>query len=700
MDKECELRYLQKVEDVIAGRIQDAEQHLSSSAANILESKRELWRNFYELDPEEIAANTQLIENDVIQHEYNQKNLFTLYRQKDNPYFGRIDFLYPGESGPDKCYIGLSNLNEKDSTDILVFDWRAPISSMYYNYELGPASFTAPVGEIHGSIVGKYQYKISRGEMQYMFDSSVTVHDEILQLELSGNASDRMRNIVATIQKEQNTIIRTDAEKTLIVQGAAGSGKTSIALHRVAYLLYRYRNTLKSSNILIISPSKMFSNYIAGVLPELGEECIIEMSMADLAKNELGPHLKLESRLHYLDHYLSVSEIDTQRAEMVRFKSSPQFLSLMNEYASIRTGEIYQPAAISLGTLSLSEELLRGLYEKQLIRYAPVERIKRIREVVHERFSVEVGGKRLKNELYNLVEETLDSFEKYGSLISEYNRFIEYLNDHGYQAGSLVANRVPFEDVFPLLLLKSKLFGTPDNRIIKHLLIDEMQDYTPVQYEIINMMFKCPKTILGDIEQVVDSLTNIGNNVVLQNIYDGSSVYLELNTSYRSTYEISELAKCIIQSDRYKSVERHGDKPVLFFCEDTLSQSRRMAADINDLVQRGYSSIAVMCKTIEEASDIWEKLRLSADDIRLLINPDEKYNQGVIVTTCFIAKGLEFDCVLIPNCSSSNYIDQAGAKPLYVSATRALHQLYFYAGKETLSSHLTRALDKGLLQAV
>lgn len=693
MNQEAELKYLQRVDSLIESRIEKMEHSQSETRAEILESKRELWQNFYELDPEEVAASTVMIEGDVIRHDDNEKQLRTLYRQKHSPYFGRIDFCEDGYT--DTFYIGIASLNDESSlADNLVYDWRAPVSSMYYNFETGPASFQAPVGLIEGDITAKYQYKILDGKLLYMFDSSITIQDEILQMELGGNASDRMKNIISTIQKEQNQIIRAERNQTLIVQGAAGSGKTSIALHRVAYLLYQYKDTMKSSNILIISPSRMFSTYISGVLPELGEDGIIEMSLADLAEKELGAKTKRESRFNYIETCLS-GKCSAKRIKQLDFKASSEFLNLMESYIEKRATEIFVPESIQIGPVEVDETELLCLYQEHFVRLAPYQRIQQIREFVHERVADYVGDRGVRKEIRQQLDETLDSFQNYSSLQDEYNLFLEYLNREGYPSGTAVAGKVPYEDVYPLVLFKMKLFGKPNYKFIKHLLIDEMQDYTPVQYEILNMVFDCPKTILGDIEQTVDPYTNIGSLDVLRNIYSGKCVFLEMNKSYRSSYEITEVAKSILGSASYESVDRHGDKPRFIRC-DSLEKQAAAIKDRIDKLTANYDSIAVMCKTSAEAKALWTAID-SESDVRLLTDPDEVYNSGVIVTTCFIAKGLEFDCVLVPNCDHSNYHKPIDRKPLYVAATRALHQLDFYCVADKPSDFLQNAIDSSMI---
>ena len=340
---------------------------------------------------------------------------------------------------------------------------------------------------------------------------------------------------------------------------------------------------------------------------------------------------------------------------------------------------------------------MREMYDNHFSRCAPADRISKIEELIKQRLVDTLAIKSLNKEGDAKIQEILNSFHSFGSLVEEYNGFLDFLNQRGYHGGTNISRTVPYEDVFPLLLFKYKFFGTPDFRFIKHLLIDEMQDYTPVQYEILNMMFTCPKTIMGDIEQAVDPFTNIGSLDTLRSLYGESNVFLELNTSYRSSYEITEVAKSILGGSDYEAVSRHGDCPVLTEVASDEEQALSLLDDIARFTERGYGSIAVMCKTGTEAENLWKRVK-DKRSIRLLINPDQTYNQGVIITTCAIAKGLEFDCVLIPNCDDTNYRNPYGRKPLYVACTRALHQLRFYCHAGHMSEYLVSARDGGLLK--
>ncbi|WMJ89965.1 UvrD-helicase domain-containing protein [Anaerocolumna sp. MB42-C2] len=284
-----EAGYLAKVQKAIHEKLDEIEVSMDKNKQLVINQKKYLWGNIYEMDLQEIASNREDISRDIDDQNSMFKTKRLLEKLLDNTYFGRIDFVYEGESdeNAEKIYIGLGGFSPKSSIGQLVYDWRAPISSLYYDYEKGPASYEAPAGDIAGKIILKRQFKIRKGIMEYAFDGSIKIDDDILQRELSQNGSVKMRNIVSTIQREQNLIVRDKDTKIMVVQGVAGSGKTSIALHRIAYLLYKNRKNINSSNIIIISPNAVFSDYISNILPELGEENICEMKFDELAHKEL-----------------------------------------------------------------------------------------------------------------------------------------------------------------------------------------------------------------------------------------------------------------------------------------------------------------------------------------------------------------------------------------------------------------------------
>ncbi len=697
MDQRRELDYLERVKNEIKNMIIELGDSISQKKKEIIELRRALWQNIYEMDPAEIAFNNQVIDGEVVRSIDKKKALHKLEKMYLSPYFARIDFDI--DNIVDAYYIGLGHFQEKNGYDILVYDWRAPISSLFYDYGVGKAQYQAPMGIIYGEIKAKYQYKVKDGEMVYMFDSSITVNDDILQKELSNNSSEKMRNIVASIQAEQNKIIRANRDDTLIVQGVAGSGKTSIALHRVAFLLYKYKDTLKSSNILIVSPSKVFSTYISDVLPELGEENIVEMSFEDIAINELSKIGNFERKFQHIDYILTNSNkfTDDDVASM-KYKSSIEFVEHIKAFVDEITPKLFEAKTFEYKRCIVHKEKLETLYNYNFSKREPSIRMEYILDFLYETVMTDLGIKLSKVDKDEIKEQLMQMF-KLSDIVNVYADMLRTLQAKGYPAiiKPSLFHCVEYEDVYPIILLKYHLAGVLDFQFVKHLVIDEMQDYTPVQYEIINKMFSCSKTILGDIMQIVDPYTNIGALETLQSMYEKSNL-LKLMTSYRSSTEITNVAQSIVGDSSIEVVDRHSDKPSIIAATNIETICKDISSDIKFFKEWGYSSIAILCKTLTEAKDIYNYLKCD-ESIVLFSENDEVYKAGVIVTTSFIAKGLEFDCVIIPQVNTNNYCNASDRQSLYVSCTRALHQLkMYYNGK--ISPFLNNAVKQSLVELI
>lgn len=693
MDKKNELAYLKKVKVQIEKQINELTESTFRKKKEIVEMRQDLWQNIYEMDPAEIAHNNQMIDSEVGQVLDSKQVLRKLEKMHETPYFARVDFNCDDLVEP--YYIGLGHLEDQDGFDILVYDWRAPVSSLFYDYGVGPAEYHSPMGVISGNITAKNQYKIKNGEMQYMFDTSITVNDDILQKELSQNTSQKLRNIVSSIQAEQNKIIRADKEQTIIVQGVAGSGKTSIALHRVAFLLYKYKGTLNSSNILIVSPSKVFSTYIADVLPELGEENIVELSLEDIAIKEIGKIGPFEKKFQHIDAMLrncdGFSEIVIADK---RYKASVEFVGHMQKFVENLASRIFMPVTFEYKGCVVDEKKLGALYHTNYIRQAPAIRVEYILEYLYE--TVQGAGIKLSKDDKQVVKEMLMEMFKLPQLLNVYTEMLQAFQAKGYPVlvKYSLLHCIEYEDVYPLILLKYYLYGVPNFYFAKHLVIDEMQDYTPVQFEILNKLFPCSKTILGDVMQMVDPYSNIGCLENLEMIYKDCQV-LKLMTSYRSSAEITNLAKSIVENDDVKELDRHSDMPSLTIGANVQDICRKISVDIQSFKNLGYDSVAILCKTLAEAREVYQYLKENPK-VTLFSESEEVYKAGVIVTTSFIAKGLEFDCVIVPQVNSYNYCHESHRQSLYVSCTRALHQLKLYYSGE-ISPFLYNAISKSLV---
>lgn len=329
MNIEEEKNYLKKLKEKLIEEIEEVANRVENRSKEFRESMRYLAENRNSMDGMEIFSNRQMIERLVDSGEFTLQQLDKLKKLMDSPYFARIDFLLGEDEDPLKVYIGRFSFVDDDH-NTWVYDWRAPISSMYYDYELGDASYESPSGTVEGRITVKRQYKITKGNLEFAIESAMAIGDEVLQRELSSTSDQKMKNIVATIQREQNKIIRNEESEVLVIQGVAGSGKTSIALHRVAFFLYRYKEKIAAENILILSPNKVFADYISGVLPELGEQPISELGMEDIARNLLPDELGFE-KTHELVERLMES-VDEMLGERVQYKSTLEFLHQINNY--------------------------------------------------------------------------------------------------------------------------------------------------------------------------------------------------------------------------------------------------------------------------------------------------------------------------------------------------------------------------------
>lgn len=654
---------LRAIDRRLAGYSVSAEQ----SRQMAMERKRTMWRDLYEMDRRDMVAARDEINESIDQADRAEAEIARLSRQRSTPYFGRIDFDDGEELG--KFYIGLSGL--RDEGEILVFDWRAPVSSMFYDYDVGPASYEAPMGRIEGQMTLRRQYKITDGKLQYVLDSAIKIDDDILQQELAKNASPHMRNIIATIQKEQNRIIRQDSHTTMVVQGVAGSGKTSVALHKVAYLLYHERGRITSRNLLILSPSQVFSDYISGVLPELGEENVAELSFDRLAENELGELCQYEGRYEQLEYILRHgSDSGDRRMQEIALKGSQQYVQWLQEYVDELLQTNFRPRAWVYGDERFEADMIRDLFYNRFASQPFMVRIDWIIERLVDELETR-KGKELGDRPLHSCERTVHRMIACEDVLELYCRFIQWLRTTGRADLDEVIYAEPlrYEDLFPAMLLKFYLRGSRDFSHIRHLVIDEMQDYTQAQYAIINYLFPCPKTILGDITQNLSLCSGVRS----LDAFDGQQAEIvRLCKSFRSTWEIAMFCNAICPAEGFEAVERHGHAPTV----TAYSDEQALEAGLVQLLQsdHGYGSVAIICKTMDTAEGWYRRLR-DRMPIELLGPSSERFTQGLVATTAYMAKGLEFDMVIVPDADDATYRTETDRQSLYVACTRALHRL-------------------------
>ncbi len=666
--------YLAFVTDRLKTRIREIEEKLASGQRDIEEMHEYYWENYTEMDQygyEDFDNQQALLLQENVNSE-NQKLRHRLHRMEDSPFFGSVDFLYEGEQEPETFYIGIANFAEKTGQVPLIYDWRAPASGLFYDYDRGSASYEAPGGCMKGEIQSKWQYKIRDGRMVYEFESDTKIDDDILKQELGANSDVKLKNIVRTIQREQNAIIRNTKDRILVIQGAAGSGKTSIAFHRIAYLLYHDRNSLNSSNILILSPNSVFSDYVSHILPELGEENILEMSFDLFACRELRDvAADCEDRYHHIENQIGRGE-----SAHYRWKQSRDFVRAAESFLVELEDRLVDFRDVEYRGYRMNAMELTKLFYFRFSGMPLLSRMTEVMEYFVDGYET-LYGRTLKEEELELIRSqfmgmyvTTDVYEIYNWLLEE--RDLPALPDLPPEKRFL-----NYEDVYPLLYLKQRLCRANRRRRIRHLVIDEMQDYSYLQYVILDRMFSCNMTILGDRAQSVDG----GGQEVLDflpGIFGRRMRRIDIRKSYRNTVEIAEYAGRILGITDIEYLERHGREvtersfgSLEEMLEETLCRLR-LGAD-------GFETAAVLTMTEREAGICYGNLADRVERISYIDRDSSRFRPGLSVTTFYQAKGLEFDQVFL---LGGNRENEFFRQFQYIGATRALHELYVFRKNE------------------
>lgn len=636
----------------------------------LAEYKDYIWSN-KDIDPHEIRSMRESILNHFALGESVINKRKRLTKILAIPYFGRIDFLEKKENSKVMpIYIGIHTFYDPESRATLIHDWRAPVSSMFYDHELGEAGYRSPSGEIKGVISLKRQYRIRGGKMEFMIESALTVHDDILQKELSSNADDKMKNIVATIQREQNRIIRNEDIRTLIIQGVAGSGKTSIALHRIAYLLYTFRDSISSKDILIISPNKVFSDYISNVLPELGEETVPETSMEQILSGVL------EHKYKYQTYFGLVNELlekpSSSLIDRIAYKASFGFISELDKFILHIENTYFKAADVKLTKyITIPAPFIEEQYLR-FNRYPIRRRFDAMADYmldmlkIQYAFTVTTAGR-------NLLKKEIRLMFAGNNDIQVYKDFFKWTNNPG-MFKMRKGHTLEYSDLAPLAYLHLALEGNGNQPFrVKHLLIDEMQDYSPIQYKVIQKLFPCRKTVLGDAGQSVNPYGSSTAETIQKSLT--ASEIMKLCKSYRSTFEITDFAQKIHPNAELEPVARHGEKPQILQFGSAVEELSGIMGLISTYRKSGYKSLGIICKTEQQARKMADMLKSYANDISFLSSQSSAFVQGIVITSAHMAKGLEFDEVIIPQTDERNYRSEIDKSMLYVAVTRAMHRL-------------------------
>lgn len=720
--------YLEKIITIIKNELFDGTNKLSDKKSELRASRKDMYENTVQSsnDFDKLSEVSQYLSEVNMQAANYDKSVQLIEKHKkmlSTPYFGRFDFKEDAYDALEKIYIGLQNLIDPKTQNIFIYDWRAPISSMFYQFEIGKAEYKAPVGNITGEIFLKRQYKILNSKLKFFFDCSITINDEVLQEILGHNSSDKMKNIVQTIQKEQDIIIRDTDNELLIVQGVAGSGKTSVALHRVAFILYQgLHSNISINNIIIVSPNAIFSKYISSVLPELGEENVEQTTFFDIASIFFANKFSIESRETQLETIIN-TQYDPEgqlRKEMISFKGSKVFVEILNRFLwhyahkKLPFEDVYFNGQIIETRQKLKNRFLNNKLgipmAKQLkkienllldrIYSLRMQRLERIEKIVQmseghdfeiKSFSRLLSIKEAKVFLKKLQKFTeVDFFELYKMLFNKKGLLLklakglelpENIEKILAQTNKDLQNdKVYYEDSTALLFLKLKIEGNELFKKIKQVVIDEAQDYYPMHYEIFNILFKDAKyTVLGDFNQTIEKESVASLYDDISNILNKQkTLMMMLKKGYRSSYEINAFTHQLLgfKQDIF-AFERREEEPVLIHKENLEEMEKAIVQDIHFSLEQGYESIAIICKSQLIADKIYANINPLLE-IKLITPDNDKIEKGVMIIPAYMAKGLEFDVVLVYDVNRINFSDELDNKLLYIACTRALHRLSIY----------------------
>jgi DNA helicase II / ATP-dependent DNA helicase PcrA len=728
---------------------QKLQQNTGGVSADVLELRKTFWEDVTVNtdDPDDvietaasIKQQAELLSERERTFKQMDKQLRILERLSYSPYFGRIDFLETGEKNADHVYLGIASLMDEHDENFLIYDWRAPISSLYYDFAPGPASYQTMDGKIEGEMNLKRQFIIRAANIKAMFDTGVTIGDEMLQEVLGNNANAQMKSIVATIQREQNLIIRNERSKLLIVQGVAGSGKTSAALQRVAYLLYRYRETLKSENIMLFSPNPLFNSYVSTVLPELGEENMAQATFMEYLNNRIGTQFEVEDPFDQMEFLLNNKDGNSDyqaRVKGIRYKSSLAFKQIIDQYVFdlSREGLLFKDL-IFRGEIVFSKEAIYDYFYSLDNSFTIPNRLEMVKDWLLRELKRRVKQERSKSwveeeiqflekedflEVYQelqdkerFTDKSFDDFEQEQKFLAEkvvkqkfrplftrvkrlnfidmqglYSQLFkrgadnkEVLLDEWTQICSqtveqLANFKIAYEDATPFVYLQDLLKGRKSTTGIRHIFIDEAQDYSPFQFALIERLFPYSKmTLLGDFNQAIFSGATGSSTIISDYEEEGEDVEkIFLTKTYRSTKEIVDFTSSLIEGgESIEPFNRHGKKPTIKKAEPHLLYGF-IQDKINEFFIEGHRTIAVICRTAAESKRVYHALKDEVP-VHLIEKATIAYEKGILVIPSYLAKGIEFDAVILYD--SSHYRNESERKLFYTVCTRAMHRLHMF----------------------
>lgn len=668
-DFELEEKRLTEVLKLLDDKLAQMGEDIFEDKDKFMEFRRYTWENMRAMDAQELNQATVESEFEANKIFMKQNYFKKLFRIKDNPYFASVVF-----EDEDKerysVYLGLTYLKDDDYGNI-IYDWRSPICSLFYDFEVGPCAYAAPGGPVKGNLIRKRQYKIQDRKLLSAFDNSMNIDDDLLQEVLATDSNDKMKNIVNTIQQEQNNVIRNVRDKTLIVSGIAGSGKTSVALHRIAFLLYKINN-LTSNDVLIFSPNQIFTEYISNVLPELGEDNTLQTTFNDYLSSNITEFQEVEPFMDFIGKFYSEK---VSNPELIRYKQSDGIINDINLYIDdyIRKARVIR---------DFTENKIYTVYKDDLNdllhnRYNTLPFFERVDIIAEKLSEANYKGSAKKKPTYKKMIMENSSFVKdykdifTGFFSSEFCKI--RMNDEELRRFNK-SKTIGYDDALLFVYMKGLLEGFPYEKDIRQVVIDEAQDYNYLQYLIISKIFRNSNfTILGDVNQTINPYYKYDSLDILANIFKQSKC-ISLTKTYRSSPEIIEFTNKILGLNHVCAIRKTESVPLIHRTDNS-----KILEDINYLRDK-YKSVAVITRDNNTATKLYEEMK-EVIPISLLNGQSEEFNKELVVLPAYLAKGLEFDSVIVYSDGDSKYLKNE-KNLLYVACTRAQHELIVYSASK------------------
>lgn len=663
-EKIIEEKYLKQTVKILNEKIENLEQDIFQDKEKIQEFRKYAWENKGGMDKQElnsVMTNNELEANMLLQSRDYFKKLLKI---KDTPYFASITVDNDNKE-KQKIYLGMTYLKD-DNYNNIIYDWRAPICSIFYDYEIGPCAYEAPEGIIKTNLHQKRQYKIEKQQLKNIIDTSLNINDSVLQDVLAEDKEDKMKNIVNTIQQEQNQVIRNTRDKHLIVQGIAGSGKTSVALHRIAFLLYKIKN-LSSDKVLIFSPNNIFTEYISNVLPELGEENTLQTTFHEYLNKMITEYKSVESYIDFINKHYVDNNNDSQ---LLRYKQSNDIIKDIEDFVTSFTNSTHFTKGFTENKIfTYTEKELNYLFHNRYSSLPFFERITMMSiKLSEENYR---GSHKKKSTYHRLILEALGLKKDYRQILALFFKspfFKETISE--VEIKKLNNNqKISYDNALILLYIKGLMEGFYYEKYIEQVVIDEAQDYSYLQYIILKKIFKNASfTILGDINQNINPFYHHKSLDELNTIFNGK--YIELTKTYRSSEEIINYANKILNLNHICAIRKTQNKPVV-----KRNTVETLKDDVKTLQQK-YKSLAIITRDSSSAQKIYDYLKDSFN-LSYIDVTTEEFIKDFIVIPAYLAKGLEFDSCIIYQDQTSTF-KETEKTLYYVAVTRAQHELYIY----------------------